>query len=226
MQIAIPLFDRFTALDAVGPYQVLSAIPGAEVRFLGPEAGPVKTDDRMLTVLAEGRWEDLPDPAVVVVPGGIGTRSLLHDHRLLDWVRAAHATSTYTTSVCTGSLVLAAAGILDGLDATTHWTQRERLRELGARPVPDRVVEQGKVVTAAGVSAGIDMALRLTELLAGAEIAQAAQLGIEYDPQPPFDAGAPEKAPAEIVDLVRAAVASADAEALGRPASAASGSGG
>jgi putative intracellular protease/amidase len=213
MQVAIPLFDRFTALDAIGPYQVLSGIPGAEVRFLGPEAGPVRTDNRMLTVLAESRWEDVPHPDVVVVPGGIGTRALLEDERLLDWVRGAHAHSQYTTSVCTGSLVLAAAGILDGLEATTHWLERDFLAELGAKPTPRRVVEQGKVITAAGVSAGIDMALRLAELLTNADVAQAVQLGIEYDPQPPFDAGAPEKAPAQTVELVRAVMGQLEAEA-------------
>jgi putative intracellular protease/amidase len=216
MQIAIPIFDRFTALDAIGPYQVLSNVPGAEVRFLGPEAGPVRTDDRMLTVVAEGRWEDAPTPDVVVVPGGVGTRALLGDARMLGWLREAHEHTTFTTSVCTGSLVLAAAGLLDGIDATTHWMERERLGELGALPVPDRVVVRGKVVTAAGVSAGIDMALRLTELLTSAEVAQAIQLGIEYDPQPPHDAGAPEKAPAEIVELVRQVVDAQDAESLSR----------
>jgi putative intracellular protease/amidase len=216
MQIAIPIFDRFTALDAIGPYQVLSNVPGAEVRFLGPEPGPVRTDDRMLTVVAEGRWEDAPRPDVVVVPGGVGTRALLDDERMLGWLRDIHRHTTFTTSVCTGSLVLAAAGLLDGTDATTHWMERERLGELGARPVPDRVVVRGKLVTAAGVSAGIDMALRLTELLTSAEVAQAVQLGIEYDPQPPHDAGAPEKAPAEIVELVRQVVDGQDAQSLSR----------
>jgi putative intracellular protease/amidase len=217
VQIAIPLFDRFTALDAVGPYQVLSAIPGATVRFLGPEAGPVRTDNRMLTVLVDERWEDLAQPDVLVVPGGIGTRALLRDERLLDWVRGAHESSRYTTSVCTGSLVLAAAGVLDGLDATTNWVERELLAELGAHPVTDRVVEQGRVITSAGVTAGIDMALRLTELLSSTEVAQAIQLGLEYDPQPPFDAGSPEKAPAEIVALVRA-FSEREAEAVSRDA--------
>jgi transcriptional regulator GlxA family with amidase domain len=214
MLVAIPLFDRFTALDAVGPYQVLSGIPGTEVRFLGPEAGPIRADNRMLTVLAEGPWEDAPRPDVLVVPGGIGTRALLKDERLLAWVREAHEHSTYTTSVCTGSLVLAAAGILDGVDASTHWMERDLLGELGACPVPDRVVERGKIVTAAGVSAGIDMALRLTELLTHADVAQAIQLGIEYDPQPPFDSGSPEKARPEIVELVRNVVDAREAEAL------------
>jgi transcriptional regulator GlxA family with amidase domain len=202
MEIAIPLFDRFTALDAVGPYQVLSGLPGARVRFLGPEAGPVRADNRMLTMVAEGRWEDSPHPEILVVPGGIGTRSLLEDERLLDWVRSVHETSQWTTSVCTGSLVLAAAGLLDGLEATTHWMERDLLGTLGARPTARRVVEQGKVITAAGVSAGIDMALVLADRIAGPEVAQAIQLAIEYDPEPPFDSGSPEKAP----EAIRAAV--------------------
>ena len=199
MEIAIPLFERFTALDAIGPYQVLSLIPGARVRFLAAEAGPISADNRMLTVLAEDRYEDASRPDVLVVPGGIGTRALLTDERILAWIRSVHETSRYTTSVCTGSLVLAAAGLLDGLDATTHWLVREDLRRLGARPVKERVVERGKVITAAGVSAGIDMALRLAELLAGTETAQAIQLSIEYDPQPPFDSGSPDKAPDAVV---------------------------
>jgi len=205
MEIAIPLFDRFTALDAIGPYQVLSALPGATVRFLAAEPGPVSTDNGMLTVLAEGRYEDAPEPEVLVVPGGPGTRALLSDERLLGWVRSAHESSRYTTSVCTGSLVLAAAGLLDGIDATTYWASRDELAALGAQPVAERVVERGKVITAAGVSAGIDMALRLAELLAGTQTAQAIQLLIEYDPQPPFDTGSPDKAPAEVLELVTGA---------------------
>lgn len=213
MEVAIPLFDRFTALDAIGPYQVLSAIPGATVRFLGPEPGPVRSDNRMLTLVADGRWEDATEPEVLVVPGGIRTRVLLEDERLLDWVRGVHESTRFTTSVCTGSLVLAKAGILDGLEATTHWLELELLGELGATPTSKRVVEQGKVVTAAGVSAGIDMALRLTELMYGPEMAQAIQLAIEYDPQPPFDSGSPEKAPDETVELVRSVMAQLEAEA-------------
>ncbi len=207
MEIAVPIYDRFTALDAIGPYQVLSALPGATVRFVAAEPGPVRTDNRMLTVIAEGRFEDVPRPEIVVVPGGIGTRALLHDERLLAWIRSVHETSDWTTSVCTGSLLLAAAGVLDGLEATTHWLELELLGTLGARPVSRRVVEQGKVITAAGVSSGIDMALRLSELVAGPEVAQAIQLAIEYDPQPPFDSGSPEKAPAEVVAIVRAVAA-------------------
>ncbi len=203
MEIAIPLFDRFTALDAIGPYQVLSTLPGANVHFVAAEPGPVRTDNGMLTVLAECRYEDMPHPEVLVEPGGPGTRAILSDERLLDWIRSAHGSSRYTTSVCTGSLLLAAAGLLDGLDAATHWLAREELAELGARPVPERVVQRGKVITAAGVSAGIDMGLRLAELLAGVGAAQAVQLIIEYDPQPPFDAGSPEKASPEVVEWVR-----------------------
>ncbi|HZI92444.1 MAG TPA: DJ-1/PfpI family protein [Thermoleophilaceae bacterium] len=212
MEIAIPLFDRFTALDAVGPYQVLAGIPGAQVRFLGPEAGPVRADNRMLTLVAEAPYEDSPAPDVLVFPGGNGTRALLEDDRVLGWVRGVHESSRWTTSVCTGSLVLAAAGVLEGLKATTHWMEMERLGELGAQPVSDRVVEQGKVITAAGVSAGIDMALTLAAREAGPEVAQAIQLAIEYDPQPPFDAGSPDKAPREIVELVRGVMAGMESE--------------
>jgi transcriptional regulator GlxA family with amidase domain len=218
MEVAIPLFDRFTALDAVGPYQVLSAIPGATVRFLAAEPGPVRCDNRMLTMVAEGRFEDASEPDVLVVPGGIRTQLLLDDERVLSWVRSVHETSRYTTSVCTGSLVLGAAGILDGLEATTHWLAMDSLAGLGARPTGRRVVEQGKVITSAGVSSGIDMALRLTELLVGPEMAQAVQLAIEYDPQPPFDAGSPDKAPPEIVALVRGYMQQLEDEAAGAAA--------
>jgi transcriptional regulator GlxA family with amidase domain len=203
MKIAIPLYDEFTALDAVGPFEVLSRIPGAEVTWLGPEAGPVSTDNG-LTIVAGAAYEEVPDPEVVLVPGGYGTDcGALEDERLVGWIRRAHETSEWTTSVCTGSLLLAAAGVLDGLEATTHWLDVEMLERLGARPTSSRVVEQGKVITAAGVSSGIDMGLVLAARIAGPEVAQAIQLAIEYDPQPPFDAGSTEKAPPEIVELVR-----------------------
>jgi putative intracellular protease/amidase len=207
MDIAIPLFDRFTALDAVGPYEVLSRLPGAKVTFLAEQPGPVQTETEMLSLLAEASFDDLPRPEVMVVPGGFGNRDLLEDSGLVDWIRTAHETTTWTTSVCTGSLLLAAAGVLDGVDATTHWLARDQLRELGAVPVEERVVERGKVITAAGVSAGIDMALTLVARIVNDDLAQAIQLGIEYDPQPPFAAGTPDKAPQPIVDLVRQASA-------------------
>ena len=207
MRIAIPIFERFTALDAVGPYEVLSRLPGAEVRFLAAEPGPKHTENGSLTLLVEAALDDLPDPEVVVVPGGLGTRSLMDDETMLDWLRRAHQTSTWTTSVCTGSLLLAAAGILDGIQATTHWLELETLAPYRARPVQRRVVEQGKIITAAGVSAGIDMALTLAGRIAGEQAAQAIQLAIEYDPQPPFDSGSPAKASPEIIELVRRAAA-------------------
>ncbi len=204
MDVAIPLFDRFTALDAIGPYEVLSRIPGATVHFLAADGpGPKSTENGMLTVLAERPLSDVPRPDVVVVPGGLGNRPLMEDAALLDWLRRAHETSQWTTSVCTGALLLGAAGILDGLRATTHWLSLGVLEELGALPSQERVVREGKVITAAGVSAGIDMSLTLAALIAGPQLAQGIQLGIEYDPQPPFDSGSPAKAPAEIVELVR-----------------------
>jgi transcriptional regulator GlxA family with amidase domain len=203
MKIAIPIFEQVTALDAIGPYEVLSRLPGAELKFLSFETGPVRTDNGMLALHADGLLEDMPDPDILVVPGGFGTRRLMTDERLLAWVRKAHETTQWTTSVCTGSLVLGAAGLLDGLEATTHWAAMDTLASTGARPAAKRFVEQGKIVTAAGVSSGIDMALFLAGRVAGDVVAQAIQLGIEYDPQPPYDAGSPEKAPAEVVELIR-----------------------
>jgi putative intracellular protease/amidase len=203
MQIAIPLYDRFTALDAVGPYEVLSRLPDSRVTFVGGEAGPYKTDNGMLTLLAEASLDEVPSPEILCVPGGWGTRAAMADERLVSWIRDAHETSEWTTSVCTGSLLLGAAGVLEGLDATTHWFELETLAELGARPTEQRVVEQGKVITSAGVSSGIDMALVLMAKIAGDDFAQAIQLMIEYDPQPPFDSGSTRKAPPEIVARIR-----------------------
>jgi putative intracellular protease/amidase len=203
MQIAIPLYQGFTALDAIGPYEVLSRLPGATVHFVAEEAGEVSTDTGALTLVARSALRDVPAPDVIVVPGGPGTRRMLEDSAVIDWIRAAHPTTTWTTSVCTGSLLLGAAGLLDGVDATTHWAAMDILKELGAHPVSERVIIRGKIVTAAGVSAGIDMALTLAAEIAGPEIAQAIQLGIEYDPQPPFNSGSTKTAPKEIVDLVR-----------------------
>jgi len=203
VQIAILIFDGLTALDAVGPYEVLSRVPGAEVRFVGKQQGPKRTDTGGLGLEADLAISELPRAEVVLIPGGAGSRPLMQDPEVLDWVRAVHRDSTWTTSVCTGALVLGAAGILDGKRATTHWAFMDRLAQLGAKPVAERVVEDGKVVTAAGVSAGIDMALTLAGRLAGDQVAQAIQLGIEYDPQPPFDTGSPTKASPELVELIR-----------------------
>ncbi len=203
MQIACFIYDGITALDIVGPYEVLQRLPGADLRFVAKEAGAVTTDNGLLGLVARDALRDVTAPDIVVVPGGWGSRALERDHEVLDWIRAVHTTSTWTTSVCTGSLVLGAAGVLDGLEATTHWAQLERLREFGATPTGRRVVPQGKVVTAAGVSSGIDMALWLAAEVAGVEWAQGIQLGIEYDPQPPFDAGSPDKAPAAVVTMLR-----------------------
>jgi transcriptional regulator GlxA family with amidase domain len=161
----------------------------------------------MLALIADGTLAELPEPEVLVVPGGFGTRPLMDDEPLLDWLRHAHEHTRFTTSVCTGSLLLAAAGILEGLEATTHWMVLDLLERYGAVPVSRRVVEQGKVITAAGVSSGIDMALLLAARIAGEEIAQAIQLAIEYDPQPPFDSGSVEKAPPAVVERVRGAAA-------------------
>jgi putative intracellular protease/amidase len=207
MRIAIPLYDRFTALDAVGPYEVLSRLPGASVTWLAHEPGVVRNDQRMMGIEAQAAFEDLPDPEIVLVPGGTGTNDVLDDERLLGWIRRAHETSEWTTSVCTGSLLLGAAGVLEGLEATSHWLDIQDLERYGARPTGRRVVEQGKVITAAGVSSGIDMGLVLAAKIAGPEVAQAIQLGIEYDPEPPFDSGSVDKASPETVELIRSLAA-------------------
>ena len=203
MNIAILLYERVTALDAIGPYEVLSRLPGASLTFVAAEPGPIRTDNGMLTLLAERSIEEAGSPDIVLVPGGPGEVAARAGGQVLDWLRASHETTTWTTSVCTGSLILAAAGLLEGKRATSHWLALGELGRLGAVPVSERVVFDGKIVTAAGVSAGIDMALALAARVAGDEVAQAIQLGIEYDPQPPFDAGAPHKAPAAIVELLR-----------------------
>ena len=206
LRVVIPLFDGITALDAIGPYEVLSRLPGAEVRFAAPEPGPQWTDRREVALVASHALADVDAADVLVVPGGFGTRPLLTDETWLDWVRRVHETTQWTTSVCTGSLLLGAAGLLEGLEATTHWQELETLRRFGATPTSRRVVRQGKIVTAAGVSSGIDVALSLASWIAGDDVAQAIQLSIEYDPHPPFDSGSLAKAPAEVVSLVRAAI--------------------
>jgi putative intracellular protease/amidase len=207
VRIVIPLFERFTALDAVGPYEVLSRLPGAEVVFVATETGPVRADTGALALTADGRLDDMDSCDVLVVPGGPGTRSLMHQPELTGWIRRVHESTQWTTSVCTGSLLLGGAGVLEGLDATTHWSATDLLESFGARYTDQRVVQQGKIVTSAGVSSGIDMALTLAGMIAGGGVAKAIQLAIEYDPQPPFDCGSVAKAGPEVVNVVRTVVA-------------------
>ncbi|WP_395575929.1 DJ-1/PfpI family protein [Streptomyces sp. BK79] len=204
MQIAIVLFDRFTALDAVGPYETLGRLPDAETVFVAERTGPVRTDTGALALTADRTLEDVPAPDIVVVPGGPGQTPQMENGALLDWLRTADATSTWTTSVCTGSLLLAAAGLLKGRRATSHWLALDFLGRFGAEPTGERVVTDGKYVTAAGVSSGIDMGLTLLGRIAGDDHARAVQLLTEYDPQPPYDAGSPAKAPAHLVEEFRA----------------------
>jgi transcriptional regulator GlxA family with amidase domain len=203
MQIAIVVYDRFTALDAVGPYEILSRLPDARVSFVADRPGPVRADTGFLAVTADQALRELPRPDIVVVAGGPGTFEQAENETLKQWLRTADATSTWTTSVCSGSLLLGAAGLLRGRRATSHWVALDLLRQYGAEPTGQRVVFDGKYVTAAGVSSGIDMALALVGRIAGDEHAQAVQLLTEYDPQPPYDAGAPEKAPAHLVEEFR-----------------------
>jgi len=205
VQIAILLFDQLTALDAVGPYEVLRGIPGVDLRFVASAPGPKPTDHGALALVAPHSLADVPAPDVIVIPGGPGEAAARKDGRVTDWLRAAHETTAWTTSVCTGSLLLGAAGLLEGRRATTHWTALDALAGFGATAVDDeRVVVDGKLVTAAGVSAGIDMALTLAARLAGPEVAQAIQLAIEYAPDPPFDSGSTATADPALVARLRA----------------------
>jgi putative intracellular protease/amidase len=201
MDIVIPIFPDFTALDAIGPYEVLRSLPDAKVIFAAAARGTVRTDSRMLGVQADAALDEIDSADVLVVPGGWGTRAAMKDEAMLAWVRRIHATTQWTTSVCTGSLVLGGAGLLTGLKATTHWAQAKLLERTGATYTAERVARQGKIVTGAGVSAGIDLALTIAAEVAGEDMAKAIQLGIEYDPQPPFDAGSPAKAGPRIVAL-------------------------
>jgi transcriptional regulator GlxA family with amidase domain len=205
VQIAIPVYPRLTALDAIGPYEVLQRIPSIDVVFVGERRGEVRTENGFLGLIADAALDEVPAPDVVVVPGGIGTREMLAPGPYLEWLRAVHPGTRFTTSVCSGSLLLAAAGLLEGLTATTHWGALELLGRLGAVPVSERVVEHldRRIITAAGVSAGIDMAIRLAELLVDDVAARAAQVAIEYDPQPPFDAGHPSRVDAEVMARIQ-----------------------
>ncbi|HEX5708239.1 MAG TPA: DJ-1/PfpI family protein [Pyrinomonadaceae bacterium] len=204
MEVAILFYEGMTALDAVGPYEVLRLMPGAGVRTVAARTGPVRTDSGLALLHAEHTYEEVTAPDILVVPGASEPRGALADAALLEWVRRVHQTTRWTTSVCSGSLILGAAGLLKGLRATTHWMALEALRNFGAVPVAERVVREGKIITAAGVSAGIDMALSVAAEECGEDVARAIQLAVEYDPQPPFDSGSPDKATPAAVEMVRA----------------------
>lgn len=204
MEIAILLYERMTALDAIGPYEALGGLPGAQVRFVAREKGIKHTDSGYALLNAAYSLEEVTAPDIVLVPGSPYPQATMKDEAVLRWLRAAHQTSRWTTSVCTGSMILGAAGILAGARATTHWMALDSLSAFGATPVKERVVRDGKLLTAAGVSAGIDMALTLAALECGDEVAQSIQLMMEYDPQPPFDCGSVDKAPQAIIERLRA----------------------
>ena len=206
MQIAIVLYPGLTTLDAVGPYEVLRFIPNCDLRFVSHAPGPIVTDSGILVLGATHSYDETPTPDIVLVPGSeANTTTAMADGRLLKWLNNAHQTSRYTLSVCSGALILAAAGILKGHPATTHWIAQDRLPAFGAKPQRDRrIVQSGKIVTAAGVSAGIDLALFVLGEVCGRERAEIAQLLIEYDPQPPFQAGHPSKASKAVFEAARA----------------------
>ena len=218
MQIALAVYPGLTVLDLIGPFQVLTQMPDDEVVLVTAEPGIVVDDTGLVRLEVTHGLDDVSSPDGVVVPGGFGTRKLVRDgDPLVDWLASVHPTTTFTASVCTGALLLAKAGILDGLDATTHWSAYDTLASLGAHPTSERVVHRGKVWTAAGVSSGIDLALTLAADLHGDDVAKAIQLGIEYDPQPPFDAGSPAKAGDDLVALVSAISAEREKAILGTP---------
>jgi transcriptional regulator GlxA family with amidase domain len=212
MNIVCLVFDGLTALDAVGPLEVLARLPGAQLRLVAPVRGSIRTDG-CFTLQVEDDLESVTQADLLLVPGGFGTRRLMTDQRVLEWLRAVDRTSRITASVCTGALLLAAAGLLKGRRANTHWAVREQLAKFGALPVPDRYVRDGKYACAAGVSAGIDLALALAIELAGTEQAQAIQLMIEYDPQPPLDAGNAERAPSALRERLLEGVRAREARA-------------
>jgi len=200
MQIAFLIYEGLTALDIIGPYEVFNQIPGVDVRFVAKQSGSIRVDSGAFSIGVDHKLTDVPRPDVFVVPGGVaGTFAAAKDPEILHWVREAHAGSRYSTSVCTGSLILGAAGLLKDSNATTHWAAKAVLEQTGARYTDERIVVADKIITAAGVSAGIDMALYVMAELVGPELAKLAQLSIEYDPEPPFDAGSPAKAGDAIV---------------------------
>jgi len=199
MEVAIYLYDQMTVLDAIGPYEVLRCMPDTKVRFVGKRVGPVRVDSGIQLLNADYSLADVTSADILIVPGGNAVGQL-GDKAVTEWIRGIHEKTKWTASVCTGSLILGAAGLLKGLEATTHWSAMNYLKMFGAEPVKKRFVRQGKLITAAGVSAGLDMALALVALERGEETAQMIQLGIEYDPQPPFNAGSVDKATPAVVE--------------------------
>jgi Transcriptional regulator containing an amidase domain and an AraC-type DNA-binding HTH domain len=202
MKIAILIFDNFTALDVIGPYEVLSRVPNSEIYVTAIKQG-LYSDGKSLNIEAKYSLKDIANPDILIISGGFGIDALLSNREIITWVQNAHKTSLWTTSVCSGALLLAAAGILKNCKATTHWNRKKQLKEYGVSIVNERFVKDGKIITSAGVSAGIDMALYLVSLLVNERMAQAIQLSMEYDPKPPFDSGSPEKAPKEIVEALK-----------------------
>jgi len=201
-RLAILLYDGYTALDVIGPYDVLSKLPDMEVCMVAVKKGAYR-DPKGLQLLAGYTLEEMEHPDILLIPGGFGLDSILNDQKIIQWVQNAYTTSKWTVAVCTGSLLLGAAGLLQGRKATTHWRHKERLTQYGAIPQNERYIKEGKIITSAGVSAGIDMSLYLLSLIKDEKYAKTVQLAIEYDPHPPFDSGSPEKAPREIVDRLR-----------------------
>jgi transcriptional regulator GlxA family with amidase domain len=202
MKIAILLYDNYTALDVVGPYEVLSNIPGSKIFFTAEKPGLYK-NNKGIQIAADCSLTDMEDPEIIVIPGGFGIDTILSNKEILKWVNTVHEKSQWTTSVCSGSLLLAAAGVLNGRKITTHWNRVEQLKKYPVEFVKERYVKDGKIITSAGVSAGIDMALYLTSLVVSENFAKTVQLAIEYDPKPPFDSGSPDKAPKEIVEMIK-----------------------
>jgi len=202
MQIVFLFYDGMTALDAIGPHEILCRIPGVSVKRVATSIGKISTDSGII-LNADHAISDVLHADILLVPGAGNATTLREYPEILNWVRLMHGQTTWTTSVCTGSLILGAAGILSGVKATTHWAALDRLKTWGAEPIQERIVEFGKIITAAGVSAGLDMALRLAAKIAGERIAQTLQLGIEYDPEPPYDTGSPQKADPELLESLR-----------------------
>lgn len=218
MQAAFLLYEGFTPLDLIGPFQVLRATPGIEPVFVAEHPGRVASDGPPVALVAERSLDEVPSPGIVVVPGSLaGFQALLDNEKVLAWIRSTHSRARFVTSVCTGSLVLAAAGLLEGKPATTHWAARDLLPRFGAIPVTDRVVKTGKIIMSAGVSAGIDMALTLVADACGSQVAQAVQLTIEYAPEPPFNSGRKETAGADLVAAVSAGLANRGATWIPAP---------